>query len=111
MIILHRTGRYSLFAYVFILMLQVAVVTGQNKKGGVTVSYESGFGSSRVARFTNANSFPGRVEVSYHGTKMHGSDEASGADAVFVAATYFAALRGHGVSFASVRFRAVKLSD
>ena len=42
MIILHRTGRYSFFASVFILMLQVTVVTGQNKKGGVTVSYESG---------------------------------------------------------------------
>ncbi len=111
MIILHRTGRYSLFASVFILMLQVAVVTGQNKKGGVTVSYESGFGSSRVARFTNANSFPVRVEFSYHGTKMHGSDEASGEDAVFVAANYFATYGGHGVSITSVRISGVMRSD
>src|SRR6266700_2120010 len=107
MTILPRTGRYILFLSVFILISQVAVVTGQNKKGGVTVSYESGFGSSRVARFTNANSFPVRVEFSYHGTKMHGSGE----DAVFVAANYFATYGGHGVSITSVRISGVMRSD
>ena len=110
MVILHRTSRYSLFASVFILMLQVAVVTGQNKKGGVTVSYESS-GSSRVARFTNSNSFPVRVEFSYHGTRMRGSGEASGEDAVFVAANYFAAYGGSGISITSVRITGVMRSD
>ncbi len=110
MVILHRTSRYSLFASVFILMLQVAVVTGQNKKGGVTVSYESS-GSSRVARFTNSNSFPVRVEFSYHGTRMRGSGEASGEDAVFVAANYFATYGGSGISITSVRITGVMRSD
>jgi len=110
MIILHRTGRYSLFASVFILMLQVAVVTGQNKKGGVTVSYES-LGSSRVARFTNSNSFPVRVEFSYLGTRMRGSGEASGEDAVFVAGNYFATYGGKGISITSVRISGVMRSD
>ncbi len=110
MVILNRTSRYSLFASVFILMLQVAVVTGQNKKGGVTVSYESS-GSSRVARFTNSNSFPVRVEFSYHGTRMRGSGEASGEDAVFVAANYFATYGGSGISITSVRITGVMRSD
>src|SRR2546430_465324 len=89
MTILLGTRRYIFFLSVFILILQVAVVTGQNRKGGVTVSYESS-GSSRVARFTNSNSFPVRVEFSYQGTKARGSGEASGEDAVFVAAKFFA---------------------
>ena len=110
MTILLGTGRYIFFLSVFILILQVAVVTGQNKKGGVTVSYESS-GSSRVARFTNANSFPVRVEFSYHGTKMHGSGEASGEDAVIVAAKYFATYGGRGISITSVRITGVMQSD
>ena len=110
MTILPRTGRYILFLSVLILISQVAVVTGQNKKGGVTVSYESS-GSSRVARFTNSNSFPVRVEFSYHGIKMHGSGEASGEDSVFVAANYFAIYDGHGVSITSVRITGVMRSD
>jgi hypothetical protein len=81
MTILQRTGRYIFFVSVFMLVLQVAVVTGRNRKGGVTVSYES-LGSSRVARFTNSNSFPVRVDFSYNGTRVHGSGEASGEDAV-----------------------------
>ena len=108
MTILQRTGRYIFF--VFMLVLQVTLVTGQNRKGGVTVSYES-LGSSRVARFTNSNSFPVRVEFSYHGTKMHGSGEASGEDAVFVAANYFATYGGHGISVTSVRISGVMRSD
>jgi len=92
-------------------MLQVALVTGQNKKGGVTVSYESGLGSSRVARFTNANSFPVRVEFSYHGTKMHGSGDASGEDAVFIGANYFATYGRQGISITSVRITGVLRSD
>jgi len=55
MTILPTTGRYIFFLSVFILILEMPVVTGQNKKGGVTVSYESS-GSSRIARFTNSNS-------------------------------------------------------
>jgi len=111
MSIFHRTGRYSFFAAVCILMLQVAVVTGQSKKGGVTVSYQSGVGSSRVARFTNANSFPVRVEFSYRGTKMRGSGEASGKDAVFVGANYFATYGGQGLSITSVQISGVMRSD
>ncbi len=107
---LPRTGRYILFLFVFILISQVTVVTGQNRKGGVTVSYES-LGSSRVARFTNSNSFPVRVEFSYHGTRMRGSGEASGEDAVFVAANYFATYGGNGTSITSVRISGVMRSD
>ena len=110
MSILQRTGGYIFFVSVFMLLLQVAVVTGQNRKGGVTVSYES-LGSSRVARFTNANSFPVRVEFSYNGTRVHGSAEASGEDAVFVAANYSATYGGHGVSIKSVRITGVMRSD
>jgi hypothetical protein len=110
MSILPRTDRYILFLSVFILISQVAVVTGQNKKGGVTVSYES-LGSSRVARFTNSNSFPVRVQFSYHGTRMRGSGEASGEDAVFVAANYFATYGGNGISITSVRITGVMRSD
>src|SRR6266513_1190498 len=99
---LPRTGRYISFLSVFILILQVAVVTGQNRKSGVTVSYESS-GSSRVARFTNSNSFPVRVEFSYQGTRVHGSAEASGHDAVFVPANYSATYGGRGLSITSVR--------
>src|SRR5947207_14018707 len=100
MTILSGTCRYILFLSVFMLVLQVAVITGQNRKSGVTVSYES-LGSSRVAHFTNSNSFPVRVEFSYNGTRVHGSAEASGEDAVIVAANFFASYVGHGLSVTS----------
>src|SRR6266480_3223799 len=77
MIILSRRCRYIFFLSILILILQAAVVAGQNQKSGVTVSYES-LGSSRIARFTNSNSFHVRVEFSYQGTRVHGSSEASG---------------------------------
>ena len=108
MTILQRTGRYIFF--VSVLVLQVPAVTGQNKKGGVTVSYESS-GSSRVARFKNSNSFHVRVEFSYSGTRVHGSAEASGQDAVFVPANYSATFGGHGISITSVRITGVMRSD
>jgi len=110
MTILSRSGRYIFFLSVFILVLQVAVAAGQNKKGGVTVSYESS-GSSRIARFTNSNSFPVRVEFSYQGTKARGSGEASGEDAVFVGANFAATYGGHGISITSVRITGVMRSD
>ena len=110
MTILQRTGRNIVFVSVFILVLQVTAVTGQNKKGGVTVSYESA-GSSRVARFKNSNSYHVRVEFSYSGTKVHGSAEASGQDAVFVPANYSATYGGHGISITSVRITGVTRSD
>ena len=110
MTILQRTGRYIVFVSVFMLVLQVTAVTGQNQKGGVTVSYES-LGSSRVARFTNSNSFPVRVEFSYNGTRVHGSAEASGEDAVFVAANFVATYDGHGLSITSARITGVMRSD
>jgi hypothetical protein len=110
MTILRGTGRYIFFLSVFILILQVAVVTGQNRKGGVTVSYESS-GSSRVARFKNSNSFHVRVEFSYNGTRVRGSAEASGEDAVFVPANYSATYGGHGISITSVRITGVMRSD
>src|SRR6266436_8965648 len=102
MTILPKTGRYIFFLCVLILNLQVAVITGQNRKGGVTVSYES-LGSSRVARFKNSNSYPVRVEFSYKGTRVHGSAEASGEDAVIVAGKFFATYGGNGLSIASAR--------
>jgi hypothetical protein len=108
MTILQRTGRYIFF--VSVLVLQVTAVTGQNKKGGVTVSYESS-GSSRVARFKNSNSYHVRVEFSYNGTKVHGSAETSGQDAVFVPANYSATYGGHGISITSVRITGVMRSD
>ena len=110
MTILSETRRYIFFLSVFILGLHVAVVTGQNKKSGVTVSYES-LGSSRIARFTNSNSFPVRVEFSYQGTKARGSGEASGQDAVFVAANFFATYGARGLSITSVRITGVMRSD
>ena len=110
MTILPGRGRHIFFLSVFILILQVAVVTGQNRKGGVTVSYESS-GSSRVARFKNSNSFHVRVEFSYNGTRVRGSAEASGEDAVFVPANYSATYGGHGISITSVRITGVMRSD
>jgi hypothetical protein len=110
MTIFQRTGRYIVFVSVFMLVLQVTAVTGQNRKGGVTVSYESS-GSSRVARFKNSNSYHVRVEFSYSGTKVHGSAETSGQDAVFVPANYSATYGGHGISITSVRITGVMRSD
>ena len=110
MTIHQRTRRYIFFISVFIVGLQVSAVTAQNKKGGVTVSYESS-GSSRVARFKNSNSYHVRVEFSYSGTKVHGSAEASGQDAVFVPANYSATYGGHGISITSVRITGVMRSD
>ena len=109
MTILSGTRRY-VFVSVFILILQVALVTAQNKKDGVTVSYES-LGTSRIARFTNANPYPVRVQFSYHGTKVHGSGETSGNDAVFVAANFFATYGGKGLSVTSVGITGVMRSD
>ena len=110
MTILQRTGRYILFLSVFILLLQVTAVTAENRKDGVTVSYESS-GTSRVARFKNANSYHVRVEFSYSGTKVHGSAETSGQGAVFVPANYSATYGGHGISITSVRITRVMRSD
>jgi hypothetical protein len=102
--------RYIFLLSILILILQVAVATGQNRKGGVTVSYES-LGSSRIARFTNSNTFPVRVEFSYQGTRVHGSAEASGQDAVFVAGNFSATYGGHGLSITSVKIIGVMRSD
>ena len=107
---LRKTGRCIFFLSVLILILQVPVVTGENKKAGVTVSYESS-GSSRIARFTNSNSYPVRVEFSYQGTRARGSGEASGEDAVFVAGNFFAAYGRPGISITSVRIKGVMRSD
>jgi hypothetical protein len=110
MTIFQGTGRFVLFVSVFLLVLHVTAVTGQNGKGGVTVSYES-LGSSRVARFKNSNSYHVRVEFSYNGTRVHGSAEASGQDAVFVPANYSATYGGHGISITSARITRVMRSD
>src|SRR6516225_7316747 len=103
------TGRYIFFLSAFILILQVAVATGQNKKSGVTVSYEQS-GTSRIARFKNSNSYPVRVEFSYQGTRARGSGEASGEDAV-VGANFFATYGARGLSITSVRIKGVMRSD
>ena len=108
--ILAGTVRYFFSVSVFILIVQMPLVAAENRKGGVTVSYES-LGSSRVARFTNSNSYPVRVEFSYQGTKARGSGEASGNDAVFVAAKFSSTYGGHGLSITSVRITGVMRSD
>lgn len=105
-----RTRRYIFLLSVFILIFQVAVAVGQNKNRGVTVSYES-LGSSRVARFRNSNTYPVRIEFSYQGTRVHGSAEASGQDAVSVAAEFSATYGGNGLSITSVRITGVMRSD
>lgn len=110
MVTFRKTGCQIFLMCIGLLILQVAVVTGQNKKGGVTVSYDTA-GTSRIARFTNSNSFPVRVEFSYRGTKMRGSGEAAGEDAVFVAGNYFATYGGRGISITSVRITGVMRSD
>jgi hypothetical protein len=110
MTILAGTSRYFFFISVLILILQMPLVAGENRKDGVTVSYES-LGSSRVARFTNSNSYPVRVEFSYQGTKVHGSAETSGAGAVFVAAKFSSTYGGNGLSVTSVRITGVMHSD
>ena len=104
------TRRYIFCLSALILVLQAAVGTAQNKKSGVTVSYESS-GSSRIARFTNSNSYPVRVEFSYQGTRARGSGEASGQDAVFVGANFFATYGARGLSITSVRITGVMRSD
>ena len=110
MSILAGTRRYVFFVSVFMLILQIATMAGENRKSGVTVSYES-LGSSRIVRFTNANSYPVRVEFSYQGTRARGSGEASGADAVFVAGNFSTTYGGHGISITSVRITGVMRSD
>jgi hypothetical protein len=110
MTILSKTVRYIFFVSVFMLVLQMAVVAGQNGKDGITVSYES-LGRSRVARFKNSNSYPVRVEFSYKGTRVHGSAEASGEDAVIVAGKFFATYGGNGLSITSARVTGVMRSD
>jgi hypothetical protein len=102
--------RYVFFVSLFMLILQVTLMAAENRKSGVTVSYES-LGSSRVARFTNSNSYPVRVEFSYQGTRARGSGEASGNDAVFVAAKFSSTYGGHGISITSVRINGVMRSD
>jgi hypothetical protein len=110
MTIFQGTCRSIVFISVFMLVLHVAVAAGQNGKDGVTVVYESS-GSSRVARFKNSNPYHVRVEFSYNGTRVHGSAEASGQDAVFVPANYSATYGGHGISVTSVRITRVMRSD
>ena len=110
MTIRRGTRRYIFCLSAFILLLQVAVGAGQNKKSGVTVSYESS-GRSRIARFVNSNSYPVRVEFSYQGTKARGSGEASGEGAVFVAGNFFATYGASGLSITSVRIKSVMRSD
>jgi hypothetical protein len=110
MTIFQRTCRYVFVVSVLMSAMQVTVVTAQNKKDGVAVSYESS-GRSRIARFKNSNAYHVRVEFSYNGTKVHGSAEASGQDAVFVPANYSATYGGHGTSITSVRITRVMRSD
>jgi hypothetical protein len=110
MIIRFRTARHILLLAVVVLISQVPIVTGQSSKSGVTVSYEQS-GTSRIARFKNSNSYPVRVEFSYQGTRTRGSGEASGEDAVFVGANFFATYGARGLSITSVRIKGVMRSD
>lgn len=110
MTILRGISRYIFILVAFILVLQVGVVTGQSKLKGVTVSYEQS-GTSRIARFKNSNSYQVRVEFSYQGTRTRGSGEASGKDAVFVPANFFATYGATGLSITSVRISGVMRLD
>ena len=110
MTVLVRSDRYIFFLSIFILALQVPVVRAQSKMKGVAVSYQMS-GTSRIARFINSNSYPVRVEFSYQGTRTRGSSEASGKDAVFVAANFFATYGAIGLSITSVRITGVMRSD
>jgi len=110
MTVLGRSGRYIFFLSILIFVFQVAGVTGQSKLKGVAVSYQQS-GTSRIARFTNSNSFPVRVEFSYKGTRARGSGEASGDDAVFIGANFFATYGAGGLSITSVRIKGVMRSD
>jgi len=73
---------------------------------GVAVFYEQS-GTSRVARFTNSNPYPVRVEFSYKGTKARGSAEG----AVLVAAEYSATYGTPGLSITSVQIKVVMRGD
>jgi hypothetical protein len=110
MTIFRGTSRCIFVFVAFILILQVAVATGQTKKSGVTVSYEQS-GTSRIARFTNSNSYPVRVEFSYQGTRTRGSGEASGEGAVLVAAEFYATYGAVGLSITSIRIKRVMRGD
>jgi hypothetical protein len=57
-----ETRRYIFCSSAFILLLQAAVATGQSKKSGVTISYDQ-FGTSRIVRFANSNSYPAQDPV------------------------------------------------
>src|SRR5262245_5070125 len=110
MTILPATSRYVFFFSVFIWALQAAAVAGPKEMKGVAVSYEQS-GTSRVARFTNSNPYPVRVEFSYKGTKARGSGEASGEGAVLVAAEYSATYGTAGLSITSVQIKVVMRGD
>ena len=110
MTIRFRMARFILLLAGIVLILQMPVVAGQSPKSGVTVSYQQS-GTSRIARFKNSNSFPVRVEFSYQGTRTRGSGEASGQDAVFVAANFFATYGSQGLSITSVQIKNVMRSD
>jgi len=87
MTILPRTGRYILFLSILILISQVAVVTGQNRKSGVTVSYESSGSSESRALQTQIHFQSEWSSHIWH--KMRGSGEASGEDAVYCSRQLF----------------------
>jgi hypothetical protein len=110
MTVLGRFNRCIFFLSIFILALQAPVVRAQSKMKGVAVSYQMS-GTSRIARFTNSNSYPVRVEFSYQGTRTRGSAEASGKDAVLVAGNFFATYGAVGLSITSVRIIGVMRSD
>ena len=107
---LSGTSRYIFILVGLILILQGPVATGQSKMKGVTVSYEQS-GTSRIARFTNSNPYPVRVEFSYQGPRTRGSAEASGEGAVLIAAEFFATYGAVGLSIRSVRIKVVMRGD
>src|SRR5215468_5225607 len=108
--ILPTTTRHIFFFSAFILVFQMAALAGQSTMKGVAVSYDQS-GTSRIARFTNSNPYPVRVEFSYKGTKARGSGEASGEGAVLVAAEYSATYGTPGLSITSVQIKLVMRGD
>ena len=67
------------------LVLQVAVVTAQNRKASVTVLDQSLGSSPVVVLHETQIHFMSEWSSHIAGTRVHGSAEASGEDAVFLA--------------------------
>ena len=88
-----------------------ACCNGPKQNEGCNSFLRTVSGTSRIARFTNSNPYPVRVEFSYQGTRTRGSAEASGEGAVLIAAEFFATYGAVGLSIRSVQMKVVMHGD